>query len=113
MLAARLSPFRVAVMTCSRQNVVRPISRAVGSAPADGAAMCAANCSRGRPPLWGAQAARTFCTADHLAGQKDKDAVRGSIARILEWDFDNMVVAHGTNLIGGAKEAFRVATADV
>ena len=76
MLAARLSPFRVAVMTCSRQNVVRPISRAVGSAPADGAAMCAANCSRGRPPLWGAQAARTFCTADHLAGQKDKDAVR-------------------------------------
>ena len=44
---------------------------------------------------------------------KDKDAVRGSIARILEWDFDNMVVAHGTNLIGGAKQAFRVATADV
>ena len=26
--------------------------------------------------LGGAQAARTFCTADHLAGQKDKDAVR-------------------------------------
>ena len=30
----------------------------------------------GGAPLWGAQAARTFCTADHLAGQKDKDAVR-------------------------------------
>ncbi len=44
---------------------------------------------------------------------KDEDAVRGSIARILEWDFDNLVVTHGANLIGGAKEAFRAATADV
>ena len=78
MLAARLSPFRVAVMTCSRQNVVRPISRAVGSAPAMAAAHrdVRRKLLTGGAPLWGAQAARTFCTADHLAGQKDKDAVR-------------------------------------
>jgi len=44
---------------------------------------------------------------------KDRAAVRASLERILEWDFENLVVTHGANLRGGAKEAFRAATADL
>jgi len=44
---------------------------------------------------------------------KDKDAVRATIARVLEWDFDKLVVTHGHNIAGGAKERFRAATGDV
>ena len=43
---------------------------------------------------------------------KDKGAARQAIARILEWDFDSLVVAHGRNIAGGAKARFAAATAD-
>ncbi len=40
---------------------------------------------------------------------RDKAALRLSVDRILGWDFDNLVVAHGHCLHGGAKEAVRQA----
>ncbi|MEM1046113.1 MAG: DUF4336 domain-containing protein [Pseudomonadota bacterium] len=40
---------------------------------------------------------------------RDKAALRLSVDRILGWDFDNLVVAHGHCLQGGAKEAVRQA----
>jgi len=36
---------------------------------------------------------------------RDKTAIRRSIGRILGWDFDNLIIAHGHCLQGGAKEA--------
>ena len=35
---------------------------------------------------------------------RDKAAFRRSLATILEWDFDNLTLAHGHCLRGGAKE---------
>ncbi len=35
---------------------------------------------------------------------RDKAAMRRSIETILAWDFDNLIVAHGHWLQGGAKE---------
>lgn len=40
---------------------------------------------------------------------RDKAAVRGSIDRILAWDFDRAVVTHGEVLESGAREALREA----
>lgn len=42
---------------------------------------------------------------------KDRAAFAASAARILSWDFDRLVVAHGEVLSGGAKEAVRAALA--
>ena len=36
---------------------------------------------------------------------RDRTAVRRSVDRILGWDFDNLIVAHGHCLQGGAKDA--------
>lgn len=47
------------------------------------------------------------------SGLKDRNRVRASIARVLEWDFENIVVTHGNNLMGGGRERFRKATSDV
>lgn len=41
----------------------------------------------------------------------DKTAVRASLERILEWDFDRVIVGHGRNLEAGAKPVFRAAYA--
>ncbi len=38
---------------------------------------------------------------------KDKPAAAGSIDEVLAWDFDNMVVPHGDNVVGGAREQLR------
>ncbi len=38
---------------------------------------------------------------------RDKAALRRSIDRILGWDFDNLVIAHGHCLQGGAKDDVR------
>ena len=38
---------------------------------------------------------------------KDKPAVRASIARILDWDFDRVLIAHGESLQSGGKETLR------
>jgi hypothetical protein len=42
---------------------------------------------------------------------RDRSAARSSIARILNWDFDRIVVAHGEVLETGGREALRQAFA--
>jgi len=42
---------------------------------------------------------------------QDKAAVRSSIDRILEWDFDRVIVGHGHNVNTGGKRVFREAYA--
>lgn len=42
---------------------------------------------------------------------KDRAALRTSLDKMLEWDFDRVVVSHGRNLDSGAKEALRLALA--
>jgi hypothetical protein len=46
-------------------------------------------------------------------GIKDKIKVRQTIEKILEWDFENVIVTHGHNIMGGGHERFAKATADV
>ncbi|MBJ19649.1 MAG: DUF4336 domain-containing protein [bacterium] len=41
---------------------------------------------------------------------KDKERVRATIARILEWDFDKIIMSHGHNVMSDGKERFRLAT---
>lgn len=38
---------------------------------------------------------------------KDKAAAAACVDRVLAWDFDNMVVPHGDNVLGGAREQLR------
>ncbi|MBW3621966.1 MAG: DUF4336 domain-containing protein [Armatimonadetes bacterium] len=40
---------------------------------------------------------------------RDRDASRESVRRILEWDFDRVIVTHGNVVESGGKEAFREA----
>ncbi len=47
------------------------------------------------------------------ASLKDKTRVRAALARILEWDFDKIIVTHGHNIKSGGKERFREATGDI
>jgi hypothetical protein len=42
---------------------------------------------------------------------RDKQAARRSVAAILEWDFDRVVVSHGQVLETGGHEQFRAAFA--
>lgn len=42
---------------------------------------------------------------------RDRDAVRNSLAAILAWDFDRIVLSHGANITGGAKPLLRDAFA--
>lgn len=44
---------------------------------------------------------------------KDRAAVRASIERLLDWDFEQIVVTHGSVLREDAKSRFRAATADL
>jgi hypothetical protein len=44
---------------------------------------------------------------------KDRDIVRAAVARILEWDFDRIIVTHGTNISADGKRRFRDATKDL
>lgn len=44
---------------------------------------------------------------------KDRPAVRSAIAKMLDWDFDRLIVTHGQNIGGGAKARLREATADL
>ena len=43
---------------------------------------------------------------------KDRDAVAKSLARLFDEDFDNIVLAHGENVIGGGKDRLRAAFAE-
>jgi hypothetical protein len=38
---------------------------------------------------------------------RDRDAARASLERVLAWDFDRVVVAHGEVVESGGREAFR------
>ena len=38
---------------------------------------------------------------------RDRPAARACLNRILEWDFDRVIVAHGQVLLGGGREALR------
>lgn len=40
---------------------------------------------------------------------KDRDALRGDVERLLEWDFDRVIVAHGDVLEQGGPAALRAA----
>ena len=40
---------------------------------------------------------------------KDREASRASIRRMLEWDFDRVILSHGNIVEGGGKAAFREA----
>jgi hypothetical protein len=40
---------------------------------------------------------------------RDRDAARRSVERLLEWDFDRVIISHGNILETGGKEAFRQA----
>lgn len=42
---------------------------------------------------------------------RDRAAVRASIDQILQWDFDRIIVGHGTTIETGGREAFREAFA--
>ena len=44
---------------------------------------------------------------------KDREKVRSNIRRILEWDFDRIVVTHGAIVAHDGKRRFRDATADL
>lgn len=44
---------------------------------------------------------------------KDRAALRTTLDRILGWDFDRLIVTHGQNLSGNAKQRFRDATSDL
>jgi hypothetical protein len=46
-------------------------------------------------------------------GLKDRDKVRGVIKRILEWDFERIVVTHGSIVQDDARRRFSEATADI
>ena len=50
-----------------------------------------------------------FVPEEHLGDDPEatKRAIRESYARMLELDFDNLLVAHGDPVVGGAKEALR------
>jgi len=47
------------------------------------------------------------------SGFKDRPRLRDSIARILEWDFEKLIVAHGHVIEGDAKARFAAATRDL
>ncbi len=49
---------------------------------------------------------RTGPTPLFRRGIADKQAARESIDRILEWDFDRLIVGHGAIIESGGKEAF-------
>ena len=47
------------------------------------------------------------------AGMRDKQQVRTTIDRILEWDFEKIIVAHGHNLLANGRARFEQAMRDV
>lgn len=46
---------------------------------------------------------------EYQVGYKDKPAVRRSLERILEWDFERVVIAHGDLVEAGARELVKKA----
>lgn len=48
---------------------------------------------------------------EYQMGWKDKEAAKRSLKRILQWDFERVIIAHGENLEVEAKQAVRQAWA--
>ena len=48
---------------------------------------------------------------EYQMGWKDKRAAKRSLERILEWDFDRIIISHGENIEGDAKAILRKAWA--
>jgi hypothetical protein len=48
---------------------------------------------------------------EYQMGWKDKAAAKRSLERILAWDFERVIIAHGENLESDAKQAMRAAWA--
>jgi hypothetical protein len=48
---------------------------------------------------------------EYQMGWKDKAAAKRSLERILEWDFERVIIAHGDNLDRDAKQSVRAAWA--
>lgn len=48
---------------------------------------------------------------EYQLGWKDKSAARKSLQKILEWDFDRIIIAHGDNIESDAKAVARSAWA--
>jgi Domain of unknown function (DUF4336) len=48
---------------------------------------------------------------EYQMGWKDKAAAKRSLERILQWDFERVIIAHGENLEGDARQAVRQAWA--
>ncbi|HST26866.1 MAG TPA: DUF4336 domain-containing protein [Rudaea sp.] len=46
---------------------------------------------------------------EYRFGWRDKSAVRTSLSKILEWDFDKIILSHGDNIIQNAKRMARLA----
>lgn len=44
---------------------------------------------------------------------KDRSKVREAVDRILDWDFERIILTHGQNVEANAKQLFREATADL
>jgi hypothetical protein len=44
---------------------------------------------------------------EYQFGWKDKVAARASLERILEWDFDKIILSHGDNILANAKQTAR------
>lgn len=47
-----------------------------------------------------------------LNGSKDKTATKQSLDRLLSFDFENIIVSHGENVIGGGKEKLKEALSE-
>ena len=55
--------------------------------------------------IWGRFGPSRYCRSM----MRDRVAVRASLERILQWDFERVIVGHGRNLEGDAKRVFREA----
>jgi hypothetical protein len=61
--------------------------------------------------LWAGWRTRVTPTPAFKVGIRDRAAARASLERILEWDFDRILVGHGEIVERGGREAFRGAYA--
>ncbi len=70
--------------------------------------------------IWQKLALKVAVTGEHRPGIsralsaaiKDRDAFESSIAEVLSWDFDRMIVGHGEPIETGAREKLRHALSD-
>lgn len=59
--------------------------------------------------LWAGWRRGAHPTPVFRLGLRDRAAARASVERVLEWDFDRIVIGHGELVETGGREAFRAA----